>query len=97
MRRDRLKVVIVGAGIGGLSAHLACARAGFDVEHFERQPHLTGARSARLIEGSAWEGQLTGAVVPPRRNGAIAAPNSPGPTEFIPPSAIASDAKGGPR
>ena len=33
MARDRLKVVIVGAGIGGLAAHLACARAGFDKVH----------------------------------------------------------------
>jgi FAD-dependent urate hydroxylase len=48
MPRDRLKVVIVGAGIGGLSAHLACARAGFDVEHFERQPHL-GAAGAGIV------------------------------------------------
>ncbi len=48
MPRDRLKVVIVGAGIGGLAAHLACARAGFDVEHYERQPHL-GAAGAGII------------------------------------------------
>ena len=48
MPRDRLKVVIVGAGIGGLSAHLACTRAGFDVEHFERQPHL-GAAGAGIV------------------------------------------------
>ena len=48
MPRDRLKVVIVGAGIGGLSAHLACARAGFDVEHYERQSHL-GAAGAGII------------------------------------------------
>ena len=48
MPRDRLKVVIVGAGIGGLSAHFACARAGFDVEHFERQPHL-GAAGAGIV------------------------------------------------
>ena len=48
MSRDRLKVVIVGAGIGGLSAHLACARAGFDVEHYERQSHL-GAAGAGIV------------------------------------------------
>jgi FAD-dependent urate hydroxylase len=48
MPRDRLKVVIVGAGIGGLAAHLACARAGFDVEHCERQAHL-GAAGAGIV------------------------------------------------
>jgi NADH dehydrogenase FAD-containing subunit len=59
--------------------------------------YFTGARSARLIEGSAWEGQLTGAVVPPLSNGAIVAPNSPSLTEILPPSGIATDAKRGPR
>src|SRR5271163_4109254 len=48
MPRDRLKVVIVGAGIGGLAAHLACARAGFDVEHCERRAHL-GAAGAGIV------------------------------------------------
>jgi NADH:ubiquinone reductase (H+-translocating) len=57
--------------------------------------YFTGARSARLIEGSAGEGQLTGAVAPPLSNGAIAAPNSPGQTEIVPPSGIARAAKGG--
>ena len=38
----RLKVVIVGAGIGGLSAHLAFARAGFEVAHYERQSTQIG-------------------------------------------------------
>ena len=37
--------------------------------------YFTGGRSARLIEGSAGEGQLTDAVVPPMSDGAIAAPN----------------------
>ena len=49
MPRDRLKVVIVGAGIGGLSAHLACTRAGFLVEHFERQPHLSAAGAGIVV------------------------------------------------
>jgi FAD-dependent urate hydroxylase len=48
MPRDRLKVVIVGAGIGGLAAHLACVRAGFEVEHCERQSHL-GAAGAGIV------------------------------------------------
>ena len=39
--------------------------------------YFTGARSARLIEGPAEEGQLAGPVVPPRSNGAISTPNSP--------------------
>ena len=41
----RSKVVIVGAGIGGLSAHLAFARAGFEVAHYERRSEI-GLRRA---------------------------------------------------
>jgi NADH dehydrogenase len=59
--------------------------------------YFTGARSARLIDGSAGDGPLTGAVVPPISNGAIAAANSPDHAEIVPPSGIARDAKGAPR
>jgi FAD-dependent urate hydroxylase len=41
-------VIIVGAGIGGLTTHLVCRRAGFEVAHFERQPHL-GTYDAGLV------------------------------------------------
>jgi FAD-dependent urate hydroxylase len=42
------KVVIVGAGIGGLTTHLVCKRAGFEVEHYERQPQL-GPAGAGIV------------------------------------------------
>jgi FAD-dependent urate hydroxylase len=43
-----MKIVIVGAGIGGLTAHLVCKRAGFEVEHYERQP-LLGPAGAGIV------------------------------------------------
>ena len=45
----RLKVVIVGAGIGGLSAHLAFARAGFEVAHYERRSELGPAGAGIVV------------------------------------------------
>ena len=45
----RSKVVIVGAGIGGLSAHLAFARAGFEVAHYERRPGLGPAGAGIVV------------------------------------------------
>jgi flavin-dependent dehydrogenase len=35
-----MKIIIVGAGIGGLTAHLVCRRAGFEVEHYGPEPRL---------------------------------------------------------
>jgi FAD-dependent urate hydroxylase len=43
-----MKIIIVGAGIGGLTAHLVCRRAGFEVEHYERQPTL-GPAGAGIV------------------------------------------------
>ena len=43
-----MKIIIVGAGIGGLTAHLVCKRAGFEVEHYERQPQL-GPAGAGIV------------------------------------------------
>jgi FAD-dependent urate hydroxylase len=43
-----MKIIIVGAGIGGLTAHLVCKRAGFGVEHYERQPQL-GPAGAGIV------------------------------------------------
>src|SRR6476619_2993755 len=46
---DRLKVVLVGAGIGGLSAHLAFARSGFEVAQYERRSELGPAGAGIVI------------------------------------------------
>jgi FAD-dependent urate hydroxylase len=43
-----MKIIIVGAGIGGLTTHLVCKRAGFEVEHYERQPQL-GPAGAGIV------------------------------------------------
>src|SRR5262245_55879265 len=51
-----MKVIVVGAGIGGLTAHLACNWAGFAVEHYERQPHL-GPAGAGIVLWRKWQGQ----------------------------------------
>src|SRR5262249_45358895 len=43
-----MRIIMVGAGIGGLTAHLVCKRAGFAVEHYERQPKL-GPAGAGIV------------------------------------------------
>jgi FAD-dependent urate hydroxylase len=43
-----MRVIVVGAGIGGLTAHAVCKRAGFEVEHYERQAHL-GPAGAGIV------------------------------------------------
>jgi FAD-dependent urate hydroxylase len=43
-----MKIVLLGAGIGGLTAHLVCKRSGFEVEHYERQPVL-GPAGAGIV------------------------------------------------
>src|SRR5215472_6372438 len=43
-----MKIILVGAGIGGLTAHLVCKRAGFEVEHYERQS-LLGPAGAGIV------------------------------------------------
>src|SRR5215467_14141936 len=43
-----MKLIVVGAGIGGLTAHIVCKRAGFKVEQYERQPHL-GPAGAGIV------------------------------------------------
>lgn len=46
------KVAIVGAGVGGLSAAIALAGAGFEVEVFERAHH-PGGKMRRVVVGDA--------------------------------------------
>jgi FAD-dependent urate hydroxylase len=43
-----MKIILVGAGIGGLTTHLVCKRAGFAVEHYQRQPRL-GPAGAGIV------------------------------------------------
>lgn len=39
-----MKVVVVGAGIGGLTCAIACRREGFEVEVLERAPEILPVR-----------------------------------------------------
>src|SRR6056297_3407620 len=45
------KVVIIGAGFGGLSAAIRLAHGGFDVEVFDRQNHIGGKAGSLEIDG----------------------------------------------
>jgi FAD-dependent urate hydroxylase len=49
MAVNKFRVAIVGAGIGGLAAHLACRQAGFTIEHFERQQPLGPAGAGMIL------------------------------------------------
>src|SRR5262249_55064969 len=43
-----MRTIVIGAGIGGLTAPLVCKRAGFEVELYERQPAL-GPAGAGIV------------------------------------------------
>jgi len=45
------KIVVVGAGLGGISAALSLKAEGFDVEVFEKNAHIGGKLNIREIEG----------------------------------------------
>jgi salicylate hydroxylase len=47
--RDRLDVMVIGAGIGGLAATLGLIRAGYRVSVFDRREHLGGAGSGLVL------------------------------------------------
>jgi FAD-dependent urate hydroxylase len=47
---DDLRIAIVGAGIGGLTAGIALRRAGFDVHLFERAPQLAPVGFGLLLQ-----------------------------------------------
>lgn len=50
-----LPVVIVGAGIGGLSAAITLAQAGYPVQVYEQQPAVGGKLSQMLDQGFHWD------------------------------------------
>jgi 2-polyprenyl-6-methoxyphenol hydroxylase-like FAD-dependent oxidoreductase len=43
------KVVVIGAGLGGLACAIACCRAGLNVEIFEKAPKIEQVRRIQLI------------------------------------------------
>src|SRR5690554_7515922 len=48
-----IRIALVGAGIGGLSAAIALTRAGFAVEVFERAPELRASGAGITVAGTA--------------------------------------------
>jgi FAD-dependent urate hydroxylase len=77
-----LKIVVVGGGIGGLTAGLALTRAGCDVELYERAPEITpiGAGISLWPNGvkvMKWLGlgEVLGALAPPLRTLRYLAPD----------------------
>jgi len=50
-RKMKKKVVIIGAGFGGLSAAVRLAHAGFQVEVYDRQAHVGGKAGSLRMEG----------------------------------------------
>ena len=73
MRGERRAIVIIGAGIGGLTAALALAAAGFRVVIVERSPHLSAAgagiqispNASRILAGLGLDAALTAAALEP--------------------------------
>lgn len=51
-----MKVVVAGAGIGGLSAAIALSKVGFDVEIIERAPELTEVGAGIQLSPNAMKG-----------------------------------------
>ena len=66
-----MKIIIVGAGIGGLTAHLVCRRAGFEVEQYEREPRLGPAgagivlwsNGVKILLTWVWANRLNGSGI----------------------------------
>jgi 2-polyprenyl-6-methoxyphenol hydroxylase-like FAD-dependent oxidoreductase len=51
--KDPTKVMVAGAGIGGLSAAIALRRAGFEVTVFERAAELREVGAGLLLAANA--------------------------------------------
>lgn len=49
------KVVVIGSGLGGISAAITCATKGFDVEVFEKNEKIGGKLNVRDIEGYSFD------------------------------------------
>ena len=54
-----MKIIVIGAGISGLTAALACAQAGHEVEIYEQNDRLGGVTHTLAEDGYRWDlGQL---------------------------------------
>ncbi len=51
--KDRVKVMVAGGGIGGLTAAIALRRAGFEVSVFERAAELLEVGAGLLLAANA--------------------------------------------
>ena len=49
------KVVVIGAGLGGISAAISLRAKGFDVRVFEKNEHIGGKLNVREIEGFTFD------------------------------------------
>ena len=65
MSQEPLRVIIVGAGIGGLAAAVGLRRAGIDVKVFERARELGEVGSAFFVWTNGMRA-LQGSVLPSR-------------------------------
>ncbi|MBV9710753.1 MAG: NAD(P)/FAD-dependent oxidoreductase, partial [Ktedonobacteraceae bacterium] len=55
MSHSNKDVVVIGAGIGGLSAAIRLATYGYRVRVFERQPHVGGKLNRLKMQGFSFD------------------------------------------
>jgi phytoene desaturase len=58
------KIIIIGAGPGGLSSAMILAHRGFDVTIYEKKPYLGGRNSALKVDGYTFELGPTFVILP---------------------------------